>query len=127
MAADEARVDVVVVGGGVAGAFSAYALARRGVRAAIVEREAVGAAASGRNPGGLNPLHGPGIPGPLEAFALESFALHLGSWEELRDLSGLDFAGRLAPRLQLALDDADVAALARSKETPTTCARTSRG
>jgi glycine/D-amino acid oxidase-like deaminating enzyme len=45
--------DVVVVGAGVVGSATAYELARRGVDVALVEREAPGFGASGRNPGYL--------------------------------------------------------------------------
>ena len=104
-----AGTSVAVVGGGIAGAFAAYSLARLGVPVTLVERSERGA--SWRNPGGLNPLHGPGIPGPLQALALASFRLNVDSWDELRDLSSIDFSGRRAPRLQVAFDDDDRAAL----------------
>ena len=41
--------DVVVIGGGIVGAFAAYYLARRGVRVALVEKGRVGAEQSSRN------------------------------------------------------------------------------
>jgi glycine/D-amino acid oxidase-like deaminating enzyme len=45
--------DVVVVGGGIAGCTVAFELARRGARVSLLERKAIGAAASGRNTGTL--------------------------------------------------------------------------
>ncbi len=47
------RAEVAVVGAGIAGCSIAYALARRGVRVSIVERETVAAGASGKNDGQL--------------------------------------------------------------------------
>jgi glycine oxidase len=102
---------VVVIGGGITGAFAAYFLARAGVGVTLIERDGVAAHASGANPGGLNPLHGPGIPGPLQDLALESFRLNLEHWEEIRERSGIDFSARFVSRLHVALDDAESAAL----------------
>ena len=64
--------DVVVVGGGAAGCAVAYYLALAGVKATIVEQEGVATQASGFSAGGLNPLQGTGIPGPLGPLAGES-------------------------------------------------------
>src|SRR3954447_26247885 len=96
---------IAVVGGGITGAFAAYFLARRGAEVTLIERDEVRAHASGKNPGGLNPLHGPGIPGPMQEVALEAFYLHLEHFSPPR-----------RPRLQLAVDADDVERLARSKE-----------
>lgn len=101
----------VVVGGGITGAFAAYFLARQGAAVTLLERDGVAAHASGRNPGGLNPLHGPGIPGPLQELALQSFHLHLEQRAEIEQLSGVTFDGRHVERLHVALDDDDLAAL----------------
>ena len=61
---------VVVIGGGVAGAATAYYLSAAGVRVTIVEREGIGSQASAWSAGGLNPLQG--IERPLLPFAMES-------------------------------------------------------
>src|SRR3954447_3194675 len=95
---------IAVVGGGITGAFAAYFLARRGVEVTLIERDDVGAHASGKNPGGLNPLHGPGIPGPMQDLAREAFRLPLNPFSPPR-----------RPRLQLAIDPADIDRLERSK------------
>lgn len=109
---DDSRPHVIVVGGGIVGAFAAYWLARLGARATIVEADPEGDKASVCNPGGLNPLHGPGIPGgPLQALALESFALHLQVWDSVQDLSGIHFGARRGIRIEVALDDNDCARL----------------
>ncbi len=107
---------LVVIGGGIAGSFAAYFLARADVEVTLIERDEIGVHASGNNPGGLNPLYGAGIPGPLQDLALEAFHLHLDLWHEIGRLSQLDFAARRNKRLNLAFEDADFALLERMKE-----------
>jgi glycine/D-amino acid oxidase-like deaminating enzyme len=107
----KAELPVVVVGGGITGAFSAYSLARLGVRVTLVERGELAGQASGSNAGGLNPLHGPGIPGPMQELALQSLRLHREGWEQL-GASGRARAGaRLVGRLQVAMNDAEATEL----------------
>jgi glycine oxidase len=106
----------VVVGGGVTGAFAAYFLARTGAEVTLIERDGVAAHASGCNPGGLNPLHGPGIPGPLQELARQSFELHLESWDGIGELSGMTFGARRVDRIHVALDERDTATLAELAE-----------
>jgi glycine/D-amino acid oxidase-like deaminating enzyme len=103
---------VVVVGGGITGAFCAYFLARLGAEVTLVERDAIASQASGHNAGGLNPLHGPGIPGAMEGLALESMGLHLEHWDEICELSGSDFAGRVVRRMYVAMDEEETRTLA---------------
>jgi len=107
-------VHIVVVGGGITGAFTAYHLARIGIDATLVERGEIGGEASGANPGGLNPHHGPGIPGPMHELAQASFRLHLESWPAIRELSGIEFDPRRPPRVHLAADEAEAAGLRRA-------------
>lgn len=103
---------IIVIGGGVTGAFAAYFLAAGGAEPVLVERDAIAAGASGHNAGGLNPLHGPGIPGPLSELALQALALHLAHWERIARLSGIDFAGRFVERLVIARSEEEAAELA---------------
>lgn len=96
----------VVVGGGVTGGFAAYFLAKRGWQVTCLDRRDPGAA-SVNNPGGLNPLHGPGIPGPLAAFAMESFAIHVTEEAAIAELSGIDHGFRRIGRLSATFDERD--------------------
>ena len=79
--------DVVIMGGGAAGCAVAYYLGLAGIPATIIERDGVASQASGYAAGGLNPLQGSGIPGPL---AMESFKMHRSLAEELQDATGID-------------------------------------
>lgn len=76
--------DVVIVGGGIAGCAAAYYLRERGASAVIVDRDGIAAHASGFAYGGLNPLSGAGIPGPMLPLALKAFALHAALGDTFR-------------------------------------------
>ena len=103
--------EVAIVGGGAVGCAAAYYLASRGVQATVIEREGVASQASGFSAGGLNPLQGAGISGPLGPLASRSFRMHLGIWGELTSHSGLDFHGRLVGQVSVAFDESTLAAL----------------
>lgn len=106
--------DVAIIGGGVAGCAVAFYLAQSGVKSTIIEREGVGNQASGYSAGGLNPLTGIGIPGPLGAFGWESFQLHLGLYDGLKELSGIDYQNRTVAKIDLALEESDLEGLRAS-------------
>jgi glycine/D-amino acid oxidase-like deaminating enzyme len=76
-------VRVVICGGGVIGACTAYFLARRGARPIVVERVGVACAASGKSGGFLALDWCDGT--PLERLARRSFALHASLADELPD------------------------------------------
>lgn len=102
------RAEVVIVGGGAAGCAVAYFLARAGARATLVEREGVAGQASGFSMGGLNPLQGAAIPGPLGPLAIESYRMHLGLWDELAAASGVDFHGRIVSHVTVAFEESEL-------------------
>jgi glycine oxidase len=107
---------IVVVGGGITGAFTAYFLSRAGIETTLIERDEIAGHASGSNPGGLNPLHGAGIPGPMQQVALDAFRLHEDNWGSIRELAGIDFSARRTARLHLAVDRQDVEQLERVRK-----------
>ncbi len=82
--------EVVIIGGGAAGCAVAYYLAKAGVKATVVERVGIGSQASGYSAGGLNPLQGAGIPGPLGSLYIESFQIHQDMWDQLHKLGESD-------------------------------------
>src|SRR4051794_1035782 len=79
---------VVICGGGVIGACTAYFLARRGVAVTVVERTGVAAAASGKAGGFLALDWCSGT--PLDALARRSFRLH----DDLPKQVGADWSYR---------------------------------
>ena len=103
--------DVAIIGGGAAGCAVAFYLAEAGIASTIIEREGVASQASGYAAGGLNPLTGTGIPGPLADFAWESFQLHLGLYPRLKTLTEIDYQLREVSEVMLTFDDSGVAEL----------------
>ena len=103
--------DVVIVGGGVAGIATAYYLGKAGVRATVIEKDAIAAHASGFAYGGLGPLSGAGIPGPMAEIAQASFRLHTALSESLPEESGIDFEFRSRLSLSLAFDNVEASGL----------------
>lgn len=99
--------DVIVVGAGITGSFTAFFLAQKGIPTVLIKQAGMAHHASVHNPGGLNPLHGPGIPGLMSLFAMHSFELHLSHQQQIRDLSGVNFEFRRVSRIELAFDDED--------------------
>ena len=96
---DEVQMHVVICGGGVIGACTAYFLARRGVEVTVVERTGVACAASGKAGGFLALDWCAGS--PLDALARRSFALHAelaaeleGDWAYRRMNAYSGFVGR---------------------------------
>ena len=106
--------EVVIVGGGVAGCSVAYHLALAGIKSTVIEREGIGTQASGFSAGGLNPLEGAQIPGPLGPLAIESYRMHLQLWDSLKEETGIDYQGRIISLIKLAFDDSDLSELEKS-------------
>src|SRR5438477_9915557 len=98
----ESTADVVIVGGGLAGMTTAYYLAKSGVRSIVIERDAIGSHASGFAYGGLSPLSGFGIPGPLADVAQDGRRVHRERSKSLVEATGSDVDCRRRSSLALA-------------------------
>ena len=99
--------DVVIVGGGIVGMTTAYYLARAGVPSVVVERDAIGSHASGFAYGGLSPVTGFAIPGPLSEAAQEGMRLHRELAESVVEETGIGVDFRVRPSLALAFTEAE--------------------
>lgn len=108
--------DIVVVGSGITGCYSAYFLAKAGCSVTLLDRSGVGSQATATNPGGINPLHGPGIPGVMSGLALRSHRLHTSLQGEIEQASGIDFHGRAVTRLEVAVTEDEERAMAVSRD-----------
>jgi len=108
------NTDVVIIGGGAAGCSVAYYLSLAGVKATVIEKEGVGTQASGFSAGGLNPLEGTNIPGPLGPLAIESFRMHRQLWAELKDSTGIDYEGRVIDLVKVAFQNSDLTEMEES-------------
>ena len=113
------KAEVIIVGGGVTGCAIAYYLAKESVSALIIERDAIGSAASGMAPGVLAPLLSMETPETVDLvaqhtyvdFCMESFNLHRSLHEALRDESGVDVQYRRAHTLLTAFNEDEEKAL----------------
>jgi glycine oxidase len=97
----------VIVGGGIAGMAAAYYLAKSGAPSVVVERDAIGSHASGFAYGGLSPLSGFGIPGPMTEIAQDGMRLHRDVSKSLLGETGIDVDFRVRSSLALAFTEAD--------------------
>jgi glycine/D-amino acid oxidase-like deaminating enzyme len=98
------RADVVVVGTGIAGAATAYFLARSGVNVVLVDRCGPAAEASGGNAGMIGESGGD----PATTMQLQQRSVHL--YRELAREGGDDFELVMGGRLRLAITDDEVSA-----------------
>lgn len=103
--------NVVVIGAGITGCFTAYFLAEQGVPVTLIDPDGPGRQASGNNPGGLNPFHGPGIPGPSLPLAMRAFQLHLDHEKKIAARSGANVPIHRVTRIELAFDDSEASSL----------------
>ncbi|PZU94990.1 MAG: D-amino-acid oxidase [Chelatococcus sp.] len=101
--------DVVVIGGGIVGTSTAYYLARRGVKVALVEKGRIGAEQSSRNWGWCRQQNRDARELPM---ATESLAL----WDRLAGEIGEDLGFRRCGLLYLSDDEAQLAAWAKWRD-----------
>lgn len=100
--------EVVIIGGGIVGIATAYFLGKAGIASVVIERDAVGSHASGFAYGGLSPLSGAGIPGPLAVVAQEGMRLHREFAQSLQAETGVNIEFRLRPALNLSFTEQEV-------------------
>ena len=100
--------DVVIIGGGIVGTVTAYFLGKAGVKSVVVERDSVGSHASGFAYGGLSPLGGEGIPGPIAEIAQAGMRLHREFASSLPEATGVNIEFRARPSLGLAFTEQEV-------------------
>ncbi len=100
--------DVLVIGGGIVGMATAYFLAKAGTAVTVIERDSVGSHASGFAYGGLSPLSGAGIPGPVHELAKEGMRLHSEFGKRLPQETGVITEYRERPTLSLSFTEREV-------------------
>ena len=111
MGPGHALPDVILVGGGIMSLATAYYLAQEGARCRIVEREALGCAASGAAAGLLAPLAEHAAHPALEHLGLQGLRLHRKLAQELPEASGIDYHFSPIPILRPAFSEAETAQL----------------
>ena len=101
-----ATADAVIIGGGIIGAFTAYYLARRGMKVALVEKGRVGAEQSSRNWGWCRQQNRDARELPMATKSLEL-------WERFAADTGEETGFRRCGLLYLSNDDEELATWAR--------------
>src|SRR3982751_5343033 len=104
-----ARADVVVIGGGIIGVFTAYYLAKRGLAVALVEKGRIGAEQSSRNWGWCRQQNRDARELPMATKSLEL-------WDQFAADSGEDTGFTRCGLLYLSDDEAQIAGWARWRE-----------
>ena len=101
---------VTIMGGGVVGCFLAYCLTLAGMPVTVIERERVGAGATGASAGNVQAVTGPCE--PLEAvFGAEGLRRWRHYLPAIKEESGIDLRDQEVRYLYAALEDQDVAEL----------------
>ena len=102
--------DVVIVGGGLVGAATAYFLAGEGVDCVVVERDGIASHASGFSYAALGTFDEAGMDGAHFDVASLGMRLHHELAESLLDETGVNVELRERPSLSLAFDEDEVVA-----------------
>src|SRR6188768_3738029 len=103
------RADVVVIGGGIIGVFTAYYLARSGVKVALVEKGRIGAEQSSRNWGWCRQQN-------RDARELPMATKSLDLWDKIAEETGEDPGFKRCGLLYLSQDEAEIAGWARWRD-----------
>ncbi len=105
----KSEAPVVIIGGGIVGCAAAYYLAKRGVRATLLERGEIGTEASGRNAGGVRAQSRQAADRPLAMASIEL-------WSTLSEALGADLEYRRGGNIRMASTDARMVQLEREAE-----------
>jgi glycine/D-amino acid oxidase-like deaminating enzyme len=108
--------EIAIIGAGITGAYAAYRLAGKGHKVVLVDAESLPYRGTSCNPGGINPLHGPGMPGVMADFNIASYRLHAMHRAQLERLSGVNYHFRTIDRLFLAASEAERQQLLRMRQ-----------
>lgn len=100
--------EIVVMGAGVFGLCTAFSLARRGAKVVVIERDHIGAGASGGLVGALAP-HVPEQWNAKKAFQFESLIMAERYWADTAEIGGQDPGYARLGRVQPLVDEAAVA------------------
>lgn len=100
------HADVVIIGGGIIGCFTAYYLSQRGLKVALVEKGRIGAEQSSRNWGWCRQMNRDARELPMATRAVDL-------WERFAAESGEDTGFSRCGLLYLSNDDAELAGWAR--------------
>lgn len=101
----KANSDVVIIGGGIAGITTAYFLGKLGVKSTVIEKDNIGAHASGLAYGGIGAVSGIIPEEPTSQIVSEGARLHKEFAECLPQQTGINFDFRERPSLLLAFTD----------------------
>ena len=107
--------EVVIIGGGLVGAATAYFLAREGIESVVVERDGIGSHASGFSYAALGTFDEEGMDGAHFDVASHGMRLHHELAKSLLEETGINVEFRERPQLVLAFDDEEAQA-ARNPE-----------
>ena len=107
--------EVVIIGGGLVGAATAYFLAREGIESVVVERDGIGSHASGFSYAALGTFDEEGVDGAHFDVASHGMRLHHELAKSLLEETGINVEFRERPQLVLAFDEEEAQA-ARNPE-----------
>lgn len=108
--------DVVIIGGGVIGCAIAYALAKKGAKVTVLERDRIGAHASSAAAGMLGAQVEMDFPGPMLDLCLQSRERYSLWQRRLLEETGVDMELREEGMLRLARTTTEVEALRKREE-----------
>ncbi len=103
------KTDVTIIGAGAIGCAVAYFLSKEGIKTIVVEKDSIGAHASGYAPGLLHPLGGVATEfmDAMLPMTTTSFQMHKELYQHLPEESGVDYHFRQSALFRLAFTVAD--------------------